>query len=94
MAHIVLRPSAEGPPAMQLIINGQDYSMETYPGFELVEVGEGEFAEVGFRVTFAVTRLDLGGDDDVVVTDHFYEVAQRVRSMAADPIEDDAPDAG
>lgn len=79
MAHIVLRPGEAGLPVMQLIINGNDFSNETFRDLELVEVGEGEYAEVGFRVTFAVSRLDLGGDEDIVVTDHLPEVAQRVR---------------
>lgn len=80
MAHIILRPK-DGPGGeLQLVINGIDYSNEVYRGVELVEVGDDEYAEVGFRVTFVVSRLDLGGDDDIQVTDRFPEVAQRVRS--------------
>lgn len=84
MAHIIYRPAADGSIARQLIINGHDFSNETFRGVELVEVGEDEFAEVGFCVTFAVSRLDLGGDEDVQVTDHMHSVAQRVRSMASE----------
>lgn len=81
MAHIIYRPSDVDPTARQLVINGHDFSMETFRGVELVEVGEDQFAEVGLRVTFVVSRLDLGGDEDVQVTDHLPSVAQRVRSM-------------
>lgn len=81
MAHIIYRPKADEPSVMELFINGVDFSMETYRGPELVEVGEGLMSEVGFRVTFAVSRLDLGGNEDVVVTDHFPEAVQLVRSL-------------
>lgn len=85
MAHIIYRPAAEGLPAKQIIINGHDFSHEIFDGVELVEVGEDpEMSEVGLRVTFAVSRLDLGGDEDVQVTDHLRSVAQRVRSMSED----------
>lgn len=87
MAHIIYRPAADNSIARQLIINGHDFSNETFRQVELVEVGEGEYAEVGLRVTFAVSRLDLGGDEDVQVTDHFRSVAQRVRSMTAEDSE-------
>lgn len=83
MAHIVYRRSMGGL-ARQIIINGVDYSHEVYAEpVELVEVGDNETAEVGLRVTFAVSRLDLETDQDIQVTDHFPEVAQRVRSIAA-----------
>lgn len=81
MAHIIYNRQP-GDPAAQLIINGVDISNEVFHGPELVEVGEGEFAEVGFRVTFAVSRLDLDNESDVKVTDHLRSVAQRVRSVA------------
>jgi hypothetical protein len=81
MAHIEIRHQKGGP--TQLVINGIDYSMETYHGFEIVEVGDDpELAEVGFRVTFAVSRLDLDGDTDVILTDHVPAAAARVRSMS------------
>lgn len=80
MAHIILRPGEPG--AVQLVINGVDYSMEAFRDFELVSVGDDPaYAEVGLRVTFAVSRLDLGGDEDVPVTDQLPIVAQRVHSM-------------
>lgn len=83
MAHIQYGPHPDGGPARRIIINGHDFSDETFAGVELVEVGDDpEFAEVGFRVTFAVSRLDLGDDENVTVTDHFREIAQRVRSVA------------
>lgn len=84
MAHITLRPLADrhNAGAMELFINGIDFTNEVFRGVRLVEVGdEPEFAEVGFQVTFAVTRIDLGGDEDLQVTDRFKSVAQRVRSM-------------
>lgn len=81
MSHVILRPKTDAPGALQLIINGVDYSNEIYRDFELVEVGDDpSTSEVGFRVTFAVSRLDLGGDEDVRVTDHFRSVAQRVHA--------------
>jgi len=84
MAHVIYRPSPDGPPAMQLIINGLDFSNEVYAdGVELVSVGDDEFAEVGVKVTFALSRFDLGGDEDVQVTDRLPEVAQLVRSLAS-----------
>jgi len=83
MAHIIYRPHPDGPPAMEIIINGHDFSAEIFHGVELVSVGDDpEFAEVGFRVTFAVSRLDLGGDADVQITDHLPSVAQRVNSLS------------
>lgn len=91
MAHIIYRPMTDNPTARQLIINGHDFTNEVFRDVELVEVGDDpEFSEVGFRVTFGVGRLDLGGDEDVQVTDHLYAVAQRVRSMAGVPDVDDA----
>lgn len=81
MAHIELRQrNRRG--GRQLIINGADYSMDVYDdGVEIVEVGEGDAAEVGFRVTFVVSRLDLDNDADVTLTDQVRPVATRVRSM-------------
>lgn len=80
MAHIEIRRNKGG--QTQLVINGIDYSMEAFRDFELVEVGDDpESAEVGFRVTFAVSRLDLDAEADVTITDHFRPVAARVRSM-------------
>lgn len=84
MAHIELRGQPSG--GQQLIINGVDLTMETYGGVELVEVGDGDFAEVGLRVTFAVGRLDLDADADVKITDRLPDVAQRVRSMQDEAI--------
>lgn len=83
MAHIELRQrNRRG--ARQIVINGIDFSMEIFDeGVELVEVGEGEFAEAGFRVTFVVSRLDLDNDADVTITDQLRPVAQRVRSIVA-----------
>lgn len=85
MAHIILRPHPEnGPGTVQLIINGVDYSAEVFRGAELVEVGDDpQFSEVGLRVTLAVSRLDLGDETDVEVTDHLPEVAERVQALRA-----------
>lgn len=65
MAQITFRPHpSEYPPAMQLLINGVDVSMETYPDIEIVTVGDDPAtAEVGLRVTFAVTDLTIGDID-------------------------------
>ena len=82
MAHIIYRPADGDSLARQVIINGHDFSNEVYRDMELVEVGEDDYAEVGLRVTFVVSRLDLGGDQDVEITDHFPAVATAVRSMA------------
>lgn len=85
MAHIILRPAHDNPGAMELIINGIDYSMETYGDARIVSVGEDpRFAEVGFQVTFAISRLDLGGSEDVQITDRLPAVAHRVQSMIAE----------
>jgi len=82
MAHITIRPA--GPGVTQLVINGIDVSNEVYSDIELVSVGEDPaFAEVGLRVTFCVSQLDLGEEQDVIVTDHLREAAQRVNSIAS-----------
>ncbi len=79
MANISITPIQPG--ANRIVINGVDYSKEIFRGVELVEVGDDpDWAEVGLRVTFAVSRLDLGDEQDVVVTDNFRSVAQRVHS--------------
>lgn len=80
MADIVYRKKG---PAAQLIVNGVDLSMDTFQGVELVEVGDDpEYAEVGLRITIAVSRLDLDTTEDVQITDNFPAVAQMVRSVA------------
>ena len=81
MAHIEIRRDLKKKVG-QLIINGVDYSMEAMPDFEIVEVGEGDVALVGFRVTLLVGRLDLNDESEVDLTDHVPVVAARVRSMA------------
>lgn len=81
MAHIIIRPVDKPGGPMELFINGVDFTNEVYRGVQLVEVGDDSYAEVGLQVTFAVSRLDLGGDEDVQVTDRFRSVAQRVRSF-------------
>lgn len=87
MAHIILRPVSDDPgdPRLQLVINGQDFTNEVFAGgVELVSVGDDErYAAVGVKVTFALSRLDLGGDEDVQVTDHLPSIAQRVHSLVA-----------
>lgn len=76
MAHVIIRPKSDSA-ATQIVINGVDFSMDVYAGHvDLVQVGE----EVGVQVTFALGRLDLGGDSDVQVTDRLRAVAQKVRS--------------
>lgn len=81
MAHIELRRK-NGRPEKQLVINGEDVTMDVYSeGMGLVEVGEGPFAEVGFQVTFVVSRFDLDNEVDVDLTDHLPAVATRVRSI-------------
>lgn len=82
MAHIQINTKPGGP--VQLLINGIDYSMEAFRGFEVVEVGDGknpEFDEVGLRVTFAVSTLSIDTEADVQLTDNVPAVAARVRSM-------------
>lgn len=81
MAHIIYRPHSDAAGAMELFINGVDFTYEAFRDVELVSVGDEPFAEVGLRVTFAVSRLDLGGDVDVQITDRFPETAQLVHSM-------------
>lgn len=77
MAHIVLRPREGG--GNELFINGVDFSYEVYNGVELVQVGDEDWcAEIGFRVTFVVSRLDIGGNVDVPLTDHFPEATALV----------------
>ena len=82
MAHIEINHQRGGP--IQMLINGVDVSHEVYRDFEIVEVGDGEYAEVGFRVTFAVSRLDLDAESDVELTDHVPAVAAKVRSIRED----------
>lgn len=80
MADISIRRTQDG--ATQLVINGVDVSMDVFHGVELVEVGDDPTcAEVGLRVTFAVSKLDLETDADVKITDNFRSVAQRVRTV-------------
>lgn len=82
MAHIQIRRKGGRSIPTQLIIDGVDVTQEVYRDLELVEVGDDpEWAEVGLRVTFVVSRLDLDHEADVVVTDQFRSVATRVRSM-------------
>lgn len=84
MAHIQINRNPKSG-VKQLIVNGVDMTMEVYnDGFELVEVGAAEVAEVGLRVTLVVSRLDLDAESDVRITDHFHPVAQRVRSISED----------
>jgi hypothetical protein len=81
MAHIQINQPHPDKGYSQIIINGNDFSNEIFRGVELVEVGEdAAFAQVGLRVTFAVSRLDLGDDINIQITDHLRSVAQRVRS--------------
>lgn len=75
MAHIIYRPTDDG--AMQLVINGVDYSDEVYRNLQIVDMA----GEVGIQVTFAVGRLDLGGDEDCQVTNQVPEVAERLLCM-------------
>jgi len=83
MAHIEIRNLSSKGGAGEIIINGVDFSMETYAdGIQLVEVGDDpDFAEVGLQVTFVVSRLDIDNEADVQVTDRLPVVAQRVRSV-------------
>ena len=92
MANISIRPTGTNPGVCQIIINGVDFSREIYrEGMRLVRVGQHEeFAEVGLQVTFAVTQLDLGDEQDIVVTDQFRSVAQRVGQMVSTAEEDGA----
>lgn len=82
MAHIIYRRKNGQPGARQLIINGVDYSNEVYHDVRVVEVGDNaDYAEVGFQVTFVVSRLDLDCEADVQLTDNVPAVARRVRSI-------------
>ena len=83
MAHIQINRNRKTP-AIQLLINGIDMSREVFRDMEIVEVGDGPVAEVGLRVTIAVSRLDLDAEADVQITDNVPAVAQRVRSIAED----------
>jgi len=82
MAHIEIRNLNEFG-GTQLVINGVDFTKDTYRGIQLVEVcpEAPEFAEVGLQVTFVVSRLDLDNEADVQITDRLPSVATRVRSM-------------
>ena len=86
MAHITFDRADNG--AYKLTINGVDLSTEVYNHPQLVEVGDDPmFSEVGLQVTFAVSRLDLGGEEDVQITDHFRGVAQRVHTMGVSEVD-------
>lgn len=83
MSDVQINTRPGGP--MQIIINGVDYSNEIYRDhFKIVEVGEGEAAEVGLQVTFAVSKLSIDNESDVQLTDRVRSVAARVRSIAED----------
>jgi hypothetical protein len=82
MAHIVLRPMENAHGATQILINGIDYSTEIYSDVQIVKMGDEDgFGEVGLQATFVISRLDLGGDEDVRITNHVDEVAA-TRSFA------------
>jgi hypothetical protein len=85
MARIEINSAGDG--AYQLLINGIDYSTEVFRGAEgvqLVTVGDDpDYAEIGLRVTFAVSRLSIDNETDVELTDHVREAAAKVRSAAA-----------
>lgn len=82
MADIEIRRSGEG---HSLKINGVDYSMEVYSGAELVAVGEGAFAEIGLRVTFAVSSLSLDHAGKVSLVGNLPEAAAQVREITGEP---------
>lgn len=76
MAHIQINHERGG--AIQMLINGVDFSMELFRDFEIVD----HSGVVGLRVTFAVGRLDLDAETDVQLTDNVPAVAARVRSIS------------
>ena len=87
MAHIQINGDLYGPGIAQLVVNGVDYSREVFSNVELVPVGDESYAQVGLRVTFAVSRLDLDTEADVKITDRLPEVAQRVRSIVGKAVD-------
>lgn len=87
MAEIILRTPhpTEGRNSSQLIINGQDVSFDVLNDIELVKVGSDEHPEsqeVGLRVTFALSRLEINGND-ATVTDRFDVVARQIAQRVA-----------
>jgi hypothetical protein len=87
MAEIILRSPhpTEGRGSCQLIINGLDVSFDVYDDIELVKVGPDDrpqLQEVGLRVTFALSSLELNGND-ATVTDQFDVIARQVAQRVA-----------
>lgn len=73
--------STGGQPPKQIFVNGVDLSMEVFDGsVELVTVGEGPTAQIGLRLTLAVSSLSVDSYANVPLTDHFPEAAALVRS--------------
>lgn len=51
-----------GRPDSQILIDGVDYSMDTYTPIEVVEVGEDEWACLGVQLVFAPSELVINGE--------------------------------
>lgn len=84
MAHIIYRPASEGAPAMQLVINGIDFSADVYAeGVELVDMSryEGEPQVMGLRVTFALDGAEFGGSTPTEVSQFRAEIDAAVRAI-------------
>lgn len=85
MAHIHIN-SNPGSAVRQVLINGSDVTAELFDDAELVEVGEGDLTEFGFRVTYAVGKLTVDNEANVALTDHFPEAAALVRSALSEDV--------
>jgi hypothetical protein len=88
VAHIEINtPHPEfGAGTHQILINGIDYSLETYgDGVRLVSVGPDDFAEAGMRVTFCVSSLKINGED-VQIAGHLNEVSGRIKDLLEESV--------
>lgn len=86
MAHIILRVPGPDGDLGQLIINGVDVSQDVMRDFELVRCGEEPYAEVGFRVTYALASLEINGED-TVVTDQFEKIEHQIAQLVTSDTE-------
>ena len=65
MAHIQINRDG----GVRLMVNGLDLTGHTYSdGVQLVVVGDEESGEAAIQITLAISRLDVGANEDIDVT--------------------------
>lgn len=76
MPHIQVR-QGETPEALQILIDGQDWSHHVYAdGFGVVQVGEGEAAVWGVSMVVAADSLDIDLPNGAVLIERSEEVGE------------------